>query len=98
MNSNTPLFFTCLKCKSIPKITLSSLSALSINCECGYSQIIDINDYIAQIKAMNTPKEKVFCIQCQHWMDKTLEHKEVHVIVNSEVKTKINCDKHSPSI
>ena len=49
MNKEHPVIFTCLKCKSIPQIELSSLSSLFINCDCGYSQTIDINEYLIVI-------------------------------------------------
>ena len=73
-NNAVPLIFTCLKCKSIPKIALSSFSTLSVNCDCGYSDTIDLDTYIKQSIEINTPKKKVFCIQCQEWIRKDALH------------------------
>ena len=94
MNKDHPVIFSCLKCKSIPQIELSSLSSLSIKCDCGYSRTIDINEYLTQIKAINTPKEKDFCVQCQQWIDKDSPHQLDHLKVNTKIKMNIYCDKH----
>ena len=67
--NNNEYKYICPKCSSLPRIKILSLfvGSIEIHCECGFNEIITINEYLNMIKA----KEKIITNKCN------IKHKEI---------------------
>ena len=87
--------FTCLKCQSVPFITLATINYIHIKCRCGLRKMISIKDYIEIMKNQASKREKeVNLNKCKIHINKEYQF----YCINCDAHMCSNCHKEQNSI